>query len=79
MVLNRPETSLHPDLLAALARVIAAAAERPQVNVVTHARLLIEALSGQPCCHAVRLEKTFGETIVMAEKDYRPAWYWPPR
>ncbi len=36
MVLNEPETSLHPDLLPALARLIAGAAKRTQVWVVSH-------------------------------------------
>src|SRR5213083_2100725 len=44
IVLNEPETSLHPDLLAPLARLIALAAERSQLIVVTHASPLIAAL-----------------------------------
>ena len=37
MVLNEPETSLHPDLLPALARLIVFAAARTQIVVVSHA------------------------------------------
>ena len=48
MVLNEPETSLHPDLLPALARLIARAARDTQVVVVTHAPALIDALQPQP-------------------------------
>jgi predicted ATPase len=62
MVLNEPETSLHPDLLAPLGRLIAAAAERSQLIVVTHAAALIAALrehGGNP----ITLEKSFGESI----------------
>src|SRR4051812_1062426 len=44
MVLNEPETSLHPDLLAPLARLIRAAAERSQVMVVSHSDALIREL-----------------------------------
>ena len=40
MVLNEPEASLHPDLLAPLARLIAAAAARSQVILVSHAPAL---------------------------------------
>ncbi len=47
MVLNEPETSLHPDSLAALARLIARAMERSQIIVVTHADKLISPLSEQ--------------------------------
>ena len=35
-VLNEPEASLHPDLLPALAALIARSSERSQVLVVTH-------------------------------------------
>jgi predicted ATPase len=35
MVLNEPETSLHPDLLPALARLIGVAATRSQLWVIT--------------------------------------------
>jgi len=45
IALNEPETSLHPDLLPALARIIARAAGRTQVWVVTHSELLAEALA----------------------------------
>jgi len=80
MVLNEPETSLHPDLLPALARLIAKAAERTQVVVVTHAKPLISALSEQEGCHSILLEKTFGETrIVGSSKLGGPTWHWPSR
>jgi len=45
IALNEPETSLHPQLLPALARLIARAAERTQVWVVTHSRILADALA----------------------------------
>ncbi len=80
MVLNEPETSLHPDLLTALARLIAKAAERSQVIVVTHATRLITALSEQQGCHSVVLEKTFGETSIVGTKELgAPACHWPSR
>jgi predicted ATPase len=80
MVLNEPETSLHPDLLAALARLIARAAERSQVIVVTHASRLIAALTEQAGCHSIMLEKTFGETSIVGAKELGlPAWHWPAR
>ena len=80
LVLNEPETSLHPDLLPALARLIARAANRSQVFVVSHATPLIDALQEQPDCHSIVLDKTLGETRVAgAEGDHRPAWQWPTR
>src|SRR5205823_536112 len=63
MVLNEPETSLHPDLLPPLARLIAQAAERSQIIVVTHAAQLIAALREYPC-NSITLEKSFGETRI---------------
>ncbi|HEY6445791.1 MAG TPA: AAA family ATPase, partial [Acidobacteriaceae bacterium] len=60
MVLNEPETSLHPDLLPPLARLIAAASEHAQVIVVSHASPLIETLEQVAGCKHLRLEKSFG-------------------
>jgi predicted ATPase len=80
LVLNEPETSLHPDLLPALARLITRAAERTQVLVVSHAAGLIDALQQQPECRSIMLDKQFGETAV-AGVDHlsRPSWHWPAR
>lgn len=44
MVLNEPENSLHPDLIPALARLIALAAENSQVIVVSHNAAVVEEL-----------------------------------
>ncbi len=64
MVLNEPETSLHPDLLGALARLIGRASERTQIIVVTHATRLISALAEQSGCHSITLQKILGETTI---------------
>ncbi|AXH96654.1 AAA family ATPase [Ornithinimicrobium avium] len=45
MALNEPETSLHPSLVAPLARLVAAASRRTQVVLVTHSEPLLEALA----------------------------------
>ncbi|MGS1080040.1 AAA family ATPase [Pseudoxanthomonas beigongshangi] len=80
MVLNEPETSLHPDLLPALARLIAQAAQRCQVWVVSHASRLIAALEENGDCHTVQLEKALGQTGVAGQGLLdRPAWHWPER
>jgi predicted ATPase len=84
MVLNEPETSLHPDLLPPLARLIAAASEHAQVIVVSHAPPLIETLELAAGCKRLRLEKSFGETILSDDsgEDPRlrhPRWQWPAR
>jgi predicted ATPase len=79
LVLNEPETSLHPDLLPALGRLIGQAAQRSQVFVVSHANRLIAALQEQGC-QSLTLEKELGETRVAARDEFdRPAWHWPAR
>jgi predicted ATPase len=78
MVLNEPETSLHPDLLPALARLIIRASEQCQVWVVSHARRLISALQQDPECNCIVLEKNFGQTGMVGQRMLdEPAWYWP--
>lgn len=80
MVLNEPETSLHPDLLPALARLIAHASQRSQVWVVSHASRLIAALEEDPHCNAVRLEKQLSQTGIVGQGMLDvPAWHWPQR
>ncbi|ANF59431.1 ATP-binding protein [Halotalea alkalilenta] len=80
LVLNEPETSLHPDLLPALGRLIGQAAQRSQLIVVSHAGRLIHALEQTGECHTLALEKTLGETRVEGLEEFeRPAWRWPAR
>jgi predicted ATPase len=69
MILNEPETSLHPDLLPALARLIVQASKLTQMIVVSHAEALVSALDGDPDSRRIVLEKTLGETVV---QDYEP-------
>lgn len=78
MVLNEPETSLHPDLLPALARLIIRASEHTQVWVVSHARLLISALNKHAACHSIELEKNLGQTQIRGQGLLdKPPWHWP--
>ena len=76
MVLNEPETSLHPDLLPPLARLIAQASRRSQVIVVSHAAPLVADLVSRGA-HAVHLGKHLGETAVADAEP--PGWAWPSR
>jgi predicted ATPase len=79
MVLNEPETSLHADLLPALARLIARASEHTQIVAVTHAQELVEALTtigAQPLC----LVKDFGATMLEGVAPLeQPPWNWGSR
>jgi predicted ATPase len=80
MVLNEPETSLHPDVLPALARLMVQAAQRSQLIVVTHSQPLIAALNQQSGSHSIVLQKNFGETEIAGAKELEaPAWHWPGR
>lgn len=80
MVLNEPETSLHPDLLPALARLIVQASKRSQIWVVSHAPRLIAALEDVYDCNAIALEKDLSQTRVVGQGQLdEPAWYWPER
>ena len=80
LVLNEPETSLHPDLLPALARLILTAAAQTQIIVVSHAGRLIESLTVSPLCTQLHLEKTFGETELAGQTPFnKTRWDWPAR
>jgi predicted ATPase len=78
MVLNEPETSLHVDLIPALARAIGEAAGRSQIILVTHSEALIGNLLADFDCREIRLRKALGETLAdQAEEPER--WTWPKR
>ena len=80
LVLNEPETSLHPSLLPAVAELIVAAAASSQIVVVTHAVDLVQALTAAPSAQAVELTKEFGETRVADRGPLEePSWHWPKR
>jgi predicted ATPase len=85
LVLNEPETSLHPDLLAPLAELVVAASSHAQVVVVTHARALVEALNGSAAgaggeAQVIELTKEFGQTAVVGQdRFHEPQWTWPAR
>lgn len=90
LVLNEPENSLHPELLAPLARLIGAAARRTQVWVIAHAPVLIQALAQQKSAIHHRLERDLGATVLASQTVFpsqtvlpgqtmleRATWRWP--
>jgi predicted ATPase len=80
MVLNEPETSLHPDLLPALARLIVEASKQSQLWVVSHSARLIAALEETGSCNSLRLTKDLGETQIVGQGLIEtPSWQWPAR
>ncbi len=77
LVLNEPETSLHPRVLVPLARQIIAAAARSQVIVVSHAAALVDAISAAPGATRIELAKNAGETVVAGRRSTdEPPWKW---
>ncbi|WP_460444048.1 AAA family ATPase [Amycolatopsis cihanbeyliensis] len=81
LVLNEPETSLHPDLLPALATLIGAATRKTQLVVVSHSQPLVRALDAvSDEVTVLELEKEFGATVLAGQgKLDRPSWQWPKR
>jgi predicted ATPase len=79
MVLNEPETSLHPDLVGPLAAMIRAAATHTQVVVVTHSAAMREHLAADEA-HEIELYKEWGETRIAGQTMLTaPAWEWGKR
>ncbi|MEP6648630.1 MAG: AAA family ATPase [Lapillicoccus sp.] len=77
MVLNEPETSLHPDLLPPLARLVQRAAPETQLVVVSHSRTLLDALAAGL---GVELVEDLGETTVAGQEPLdAPSWHWGSR
>ncbi len=80
LVLNEPETSLHPELLPALARLMITAAERSQLLIITHSASLVEALRASPSVTTVELIKELGETRIAGQGPFEgPTWSWGHR
>lgn len=85
LVLNEPETSLHPDLIAPLAALITTASARTQLVVVSHNAILIRSLTAAAeqvgdDLGLIELVKEFGETTVVGQGPLDgPSWQWPKR
>lgn len=78
LVFNEPETSLHPDLLPALARLFIKVAQVTQVWVISHSARLVAALRETDMCQYIALEKDLGETCIAGQGLLdKPAWHWP--
>ncbi len=78
LVLNEPETSLHPDLIPALARLIIRASQETQVWVVSHSMKLVKELNMDADYHGVALTKELGETVIKGQGLLdQPPWHWP--
>jgi predicted ATPase len=78
LVLNEPETSLHPAAIPALARLIAQCAERCQVLLVSHDRALVGAMADDAVHH--ELVRDTGQTTLAGAGLLGGApWTWGTR
>ena len=79
LVLNEPETSLHPSMLPALADLVRAASSESQIIVVTHSKVLVGALA-KAGAERHELVKENGETRITGQTWLEtPRWQWPSR
>jgi len=69
MVLNEPESSLHPGLIPPLARLIAEASERSQIWIATHCAPLVEELRRLNSLAEFELTLHNGETKVKGKEN----------
>lgn len=70
LALNEPETSLHPDLIDPLARLIVQAASNTQLWITTHSQALAERIEKHSGIPRVRLKMMEGETKVDGQKNF---------
>lgn len=74
LVLNEPETSLHPGVLGPLAGMIAKVPPETQVIVVTHSQALATAISEQCEAKIVELVRFEDETRRKGDDSAKRAW-----
>ena len=67
IALNEPETSIHPDLLVPLARLIVNASAQTQLWITTHSTRLADEISADSSCVAIQLAKVDGETRIASQ------------
>ncbi len=68
LVLNEPETSVHPDLFEPLARLLVGASEESQIWITTHSSELSDYLLDLTGYSPLVLEKVNGETRLVGVK-----------
>ncbi|WP_027586794.1 AAA family ATPase [Acidipropionibacterium thoenii] len=78
LVLNEPETSLHPSVIPALAGLIQQCAQRCQVVLVSHDQALVEAMGSGVLHH--ELVRDTGQTVLAGQGLLGGAqWNWGSR
>jgi predicted ATPase len=74
MIINEPETSLHPDLMPPLAQLIAQASAETQILIVTHSNQLAREISGHCKAKVVELVVYEGETRPAGNETSKRVW-----
>jgi predicted ATPase len=69
LALNEPETSLHPQLLAPLGRLIGRASRASQLFVTTHSRELAEHVAASAEARTIELALVDGETRIVGQEQ----------
>lgn len=67
LALNEPETSLHPDLIGSLARLIVRASSKTQLWITTHSQALADQIEKHSGLPRTELCMSGGETRVQSE------------
>ena len=68
LALNEPETSLHPQLLAPLGRLIARASRASQLFITTHSQELADHIAKSADAQTIELALVDGETRIADQK-----------
>lgn len=71
LALNEPEASLHPQLLAPLAKLIADSSVHSQIWLTTHSRTLADAITAASGVKPIELVKIDGATMRSGHTDKR--------
>jgi predicted ATPase len=74
LVLNEPETSLHPDLIPALANLIRRSASKTQLVVVTHSPALVDRIARETSVETNLIELCRGEISPGSFRLAKPNW-----
>lgn len=73
VVLNEPESSMHPDMLPALGKLIGEVSRYSQLWVTTHSPVLAQAIEAHAPCRHILLQLINGETCLddPARREWR--------
>jgi predicted ATPase len=71
IVLNEPETSIHPDLYGPLAELIISSSKRSQILLTTHSKELANCMTAKGRARIIELEKIDGATRVHGASTFQ--------